>query len=434
MAQSINVDITPGLFQPILYYHQNDVGREFAINVQTKDGYTFPSGATATIEATKPSGLGFTLTGTVSDNVVSFTSTDVMTDEFGRFPAQLKISDGTDVIYAANFLLVGERNVHPEGTTDGKQETLIPELTLLVERIEAAAESIHDLTVSATTLSAGSDATATYDSENNSIAFGIPRGADGDVTRSEFNDLKSDLDSLSTNGVVPVRYSVQVGMINASGQDDQNGNNYYRRTDYIDLAYVDSITIDASISIGYWYALYDSSKAFVSRTGITSRTTLDSLGNSGYIRIAAYRSGGLTDEVFTSNISISSSRSLIADFISDTSEDISDINENLSTLVEPELLDGIYLVAPNSSQAYFLRYNISAGDKFIIEATDCEIGKELTVGTQTSSSGSGYTETLFSESGSTSYEVIVEATVDASYFKIYSAISGVNVTIKKTNR
>ena len=50
-------------------------------------------------------------------------------------------------------------------------------LTALVDRIEAAADSIHDLSVEAETLEPGEDATATYDEENNEITFGIPRGA-----------------------------------------------------------------------------------------------------------------------------------------------------------------------------------------------------------------------------------------------------------------
>ena len=178
MAQTINVDVTPGLFQPTLYYHQGDIGREFAINISTKDGYQIPTGATVKIEATKPSGFGFSVDGTISGSVVSFVSTEGMTDEWGRFPAQLEISSGGTVIYTANFLMVGEKNAHPDGTTDGSQETVIPTLTLLVTRIETAAESIHELTVDATTRAIGTGATAEYDSTTNKITFGIPSGGE----------------------------------------------------------------------------------------------------------------------------------------------------------------------------------------------------------------------------------------------------------------
>lgn len=196
MNQTIGVNITPQSFQPTLHYSQGDVGRVFVINVTD---YDIPTGATVTCVATKPSGMGFTVNGTVSGNTVTFTSTEEMTDEWGRFPAEIRIASGNTLLGTANFLMIGEKDPHPASTVDGTQEELIPQLTLLVNRVEAAAESVHDLTVSATTLAAGSDATATYDSTNNSIAFGIPRGADGDVTRSEFNDLKSEI---TDNGVV----------------------------------------------------------------------------------------------------------------------------------------------------------------------------------------------------------------------------------------
>lgn len=141
MAQNINVDVTPNLFQPTLYYHQGDIGRAFTITISTKDGYTIPSGATVKIEATKPSGLGFSVSGTLSGNVVSFVSTEGMTDEYGRFPAQLKITSGNDILYTANFLMVGAINTHPASVTDGTAEQVISEITLLVERAETAAST-----------------------------------------------------------------------------------------------------------------------------------------------------------------------------------------------------------------------------------------------------------------------------------------------------
>lgn len=199
MNQTIGVNITPQSFQPTLHYSQGDVGRVFVVNVTD---YDIPTGATVTCVATKPSGMGFTVSGTVSGNSVTFTSTAEMTDEWGRFPAEIRIASGSTLLGTANFLMIGEKDPHPASTIDGTQEELIPQLTLLVNRVEAAAESVHDLTVSATTLTAGSDATATYDSTNNSITFGIPRGADGDVTRSEFNDLKSDFNK-STEAYAP---------------------------------------------------------------------------------------------------------------------------------------------------------------------------------------------------------------------------------------
>ena len=182
MAQNINVDMTPGLFMPTLHYSQGDIGREFVINLATRDGMTIPAGATVTMQATKPSGFGFSVAGSLSGTVATFTSTAEMTDESGRFQAEIVIAQGTTVIGTTNFWLEGEKNPHPEGTIDGQEGSAIPILTLLVERIEAAADSIHNLSVEAETLAYNEDATATYDGDTNKITFGIPRGGEMAVT------------------------------------------------------------------------------------------------------------------------------------------------------------------------------------------------------------------------------------------------------------
>lgn len=192
MSQTINIDLTPGLFMPTISYSQGDIGREIKINIQSSDGTEIPAGATVKMQATKPSGLGFSVSGTLTGNVATFVTTETMTNEWGRMPAELVLESGGVKIGTANFYWQGEKNPHPDGTTDGDSESLVPILTLLVERIEDAADSIHDLSVSATTLAPNTPATATYDDANNEIEFGIPRGAmlmaaddgDGNITLS----------------------------------------------------------------------------------------------------------------------------------------------------------------------------------------------------------------------------------------------------------
>lgn len=179
--QKISVSTRPDsvkmVSRPTLQLSQGDVGREFVISLYQND--VIPSGATIKLQGTKPSGLGFSITGVPNDNDVSFVSTAEMTDEYGKFPVELKITSGSMVLGSANFNLDIEENPHPDGTTDGRSEEVIPRLTVLVERVEAVAESIHDLSVEASTLPAGSDATATYDSEENKLEIGVPKGQDG---------------------------------------------------------------------------------------------------------------------------------------------------------------------------------------------------------------------------------------------------------------
>ncbi|HAE24897.1 MAG TPA: hypothetical protein DCG33_06115, partial [Prevotellaceae bacterium] len=175
MSQTIQVNATPNeLSMPTLFFSQGDVGREFQIEVVSSEGYSIPSGATVKITATKPSGFGFSVNGIVSNNTVTFTSTTEMTDEAGRFLAELEITSGSDIIGTANFYMSGEVNPHPEGTTDGSQETIIPELTLLIERAEAAANTAVE------------DAIEAANVKVNEILDNLP---------TEVTDLKNDLDS-----------------------------------------------------------------------------------------------------------------------------------------------------------------------------------------------------------------------------------------------
>lgn len=182
MAQTKNVNMTPNDTLPRLRLSQYDVGRELAFKLC--DGalsYTVPTGATVKLMGTKPSGFGFTESCTVSGNTASISTTAGMTDEWGAVVCELVVEKSGVRLGSTNLLLVVEKSPHPEGTTDGSQETVIPTLTLLVERVETAASSILDMTVEAETLAAGSDATYSYDEETNTATFGIPRGADGSL-------------------------------------------------------------------------------------------------------------------------------------------------------------------------------------------------------------------------------------------------------------
>lgn len=193
MRNEITVDMTPGLSQPILYYSQNDVGTELVIKLK---GVDIPAGATITLRATKPSGFGFIAENpTVSGNTVTFITTEDMTDEYGRFPAELNITSGGVSAGTANFIMAGEKNPHPNGTTDGSAEEVVPELTQLVERVEDAASSVLDRQTVTNTLPAGSQASYSFDEETNTQTFGIPQGEAGagaiDVTASAYSSSKT---------------------------------------------------------------------------------------------------------------------------------------------------------------------------------------------------------------------------------------------------
>jgi len=131
------IDLTPNAsYTETVSVSQDDVGREIVIDLY-KDGtaYTPASGTTITMQGTKPSGLGYTITGTASGSTVTFLTTEEMTQEAGRFVSEIVLTNGTTVIGTANFWLFCEKNPHPANSTDGTLET-IPELTQRIEALE----------------------------------------------------------------------------------------------------------------------------------------------------------------------------------------------------------------------------------------------------------------------------------------------------------
>ena len=137
MAQVKNINMTPDTILPYLKLSQYDVGRE--ISFVMKDGsqeYTVPSGATVKLEGTKPSGLGFTITCTVDGSTATAVTTAGMTDEWGTVVAELVVRQGDNRLGSSNVRFDIERSPHPEGTTDGSAEQIIPALTLLLSQIE----------------------------------------------------------------------------------------------------------------------------------------------------------------------------------------------------------------------------------------------------------------------------------------------------------
>lgn len=126
--QIVTVNLIPDLSAPaVVRVSQYDVGRPLAFKVL--DGTNVASlGATVTttIVGTKPSGLGFSVVGTLDGNIVTVDTTLAMTQECGMIPAEIRFTTFTPatVIGTANFILAVEKTPHAEGTTDGTLETM----------------------------------------------------------------------------------------------------------------------------------------------------------------------------------------------------------------------------------------------------------------------------------------------------------------------
>ena len=208
MAQVKNINMTPDIIPPVIKLSQYDVGRE--ISFVTRDGsneYVVPLEATVTLEGTKPSSLGFTINCAIYGSKVVAVTTADMTDEYGTVVAELVVRQGGNRIGSSNVRIDVEKSPHPEGTTDGRAETLIPEITVLMTRAEEAAaaaeaalEEMQGLTAEASPLDASEQPTVEYDPEENKLSFGIPRGYNGYEIEGTigFADTSSDGDIVIT--------------------------------------------------------------------------------------------------------------------------------------------------------------------------------------------------------------------------------------------
>lgn len=134
-----NINITPGGTTPVIHVSQNDVGRSITMNVTDGDGWYDLTGSTVKLQGIKPSGLGYTVEGTVSGHTVTIVTTKQMTDEHGNIASELKVIKNNTVIGTANIILAVERDPHPDHTTDGSLDEIIPTITLLMETAEAYA-------------------------------------------------------------------------------------------------------------------------------------------------------------------------------------------------------------------------------------------------------------------------------------------------------
>ena len=173
--QDTLLNLIPGACSPEVHLSQYDKGRVVPFKLADgKSAYNVPAGSAIVVKATKPSGLGFIVPVSFEGDTATMTITETMSNEYGRFPAELSITNGGTLIGTANFVLNVEKSPHPEGTTDGDAETLIPELTLLVNEIRESNAKVESMTASASPLPTGSNPTAEYDAENNNLAFGIP--------------------------------------------------------------------------------------------------------------------------------------------------------------------------------------------------------------------------------------------------------------------
>ena len=242
-TQTINLNMTPGGVMPVVYASQYDNQRDALIfNLYDESGpFIVPVGAAVLIDGTKPpvdgqvTGFSYGAASSVGSTVVC-NVTRQMTAVIGDVLCELRVRMDDQIIGSVNFILRVEQAALNDDTVISETEIPLIEQAIDIaadlaeyiqetldaadtataaaetavdaadqagiyndnvegiyndltdataaandaaERAEDAADALANISASATTLSPGSSATASYNSSTQVFTFGIPTGATG---------------------------------------------------------------------------------------------------------------------------------------------------------------------------------------------------------------------------------------------------------------
>ena len=106
--------------------------------------------------------------------------------------------------------------------------------------------------------------------------------------------------------VLTPTYTVEVGGLSASGEENSNGSAPYKRTGYIKVSDITGIIAHPTSGTTLYYCLYDSSASFIgSKTSISSGNV--PLTGATYVRMTGYHATQLTETDFRRCFTVNSS-------------------------------------------------------------------------------------------------------------------------------
>lgn len=322
--QIIQINLIPNLSTPaVVRVSQYDVGRPLVFKVYDGTSPADLTGVTAVIEGTKKSGLGFSESGTVTDNTVTLNTTLAMTQEDGSIPAEIRFSKTGEDVGTANFILSVEKSPHLEGTTDGTTETMADlqsQLDALDTRVDA--------------LEAGGGGSGLTD------------------------DIKTAL----------LQIAQKVAYIDAHGQDyyDDLYDALYNdttRSVLLVLSHVSSSNTQSTVEVGDSYTT-----TLTASTNYTLNSVTVTMGGVD-ITSTAYSSGTVSIPSVTGNIVITATAVLAA-------QSITAVYTQSGTVYDTDTLDSL-------KSDLVVTANYSGGTSETVPASDYTLSGTLTEGTST---------------------------------------------------
>lgn len=237
-TQTINLNLVPRGVNPVAYASQFDEQKNALIFKLYNDSspYTVLGGTSILVDGTKPDGTGFQYAAaSYTGNTVYVNVTKQMCAVAGDVTCELRLTRNGETANSLNWILRVEPTALDDGTIsetvlplieraaeiaaeiDGYAETVAQEAAAAAasayaadqsadaaaidaanvaaqydsleelksdtaaaaQAAEDAADAINNISATATTLTPGSSATATYNSSTQVITFGIPQGATG---------------------------------------------------------------------------------------------------------------------------------------------------------------------------------------------------------------------------------------------------------------
>lgn len=334
ITQTYKLDMVPGGMPQIIHVSQYDAGtRDLAFELHSGAmPWTVPTGATVTIDGTKPDRKAFSVTAAASGATVTATVTQQMTAAAGRAECQLTVTSGSNVLGSANFILDVERAAMAEdadmsATDISSVETAKTQAIDAMQKAQAAQAAAETAKTAAEAATSGkADKTAPtavknvalLDASGNLMDSGkqlTPVGIGADPTGtglwsftdipsgSDLNDYTacgyykvSTLSTVPTLSNCPVSASFTMQVSNANGRTDSGtitGTTWkyriqrvtdYKTTEYVRLIYTDG---SGTLTFSSWKKMLTDDSA-LSDLGISTGSWTPSVaGMSSY----AYQDG-----------------------------------------------------------------------------------------------------------------------------------------------
>lgn len=237
--QNINLDVTPSGIPQVAHVSQFDYKRPIRLNLHDGDEeYMIPTGAVVTIRGTKSDGHPFSYTSTDEPEIVTFSGVTVivytsvqMTAAAGLATCEIGVSDGTSILYSANWTMDVEAMALPQDAD--LSEIDIPIIIKAIEagqtvsdikdQIAKAQEILDDMDADVKAASASQTAAAT--SEKNAKTSETNAAASATTATDKATAAASSATKAANQAKLSESWAV--GGTGARNGEDTNNSKYY---------------------------------------------------------------------------------------------------------------------------------------------------------------------------------------------------------------